>query len=217
MTPRSPLTLWLIAALAIFAAAGCRSSSSSKTPTPAPTSGLTAVGTSSRPPVATPEPTIDARIRRIDLGKDAAVTSLLSDTGGKLVASEVLFADLTGDGVEEAVVPADSGGTLGDMAFVVLAPDGAGVKLLLREFPQGAAAAGLAVRVEGGKLIMTQPVPGPDDPECCPTQLRDTTYEWDGGALKAGAVRTFPNPTGGIKRTPVAAASPPPPGANGSP
>jgi len=210
MTPRTPLTLTFVAALAIFAAAGCRSSSSSKTPTAAPT----AVGTSTRPTAVTPEPTIDARIRRIDLGKDAAVSSLLADTGGKLVASEVLFADLTGDGVEEAVVPADSGGTLGDMAFVVLTPDGAGVKLLLRESPQGADAAGLAVRIEGGKLIVTQPVPGPDDPECCPTQLRETTYEWDGVALKAGAARTFPNPTGGVKRTPGAGATA---GANVSP
>ena len=217
MTPRSPLILTLTAALAMLAAAGCRSSSGSKTPTSAPTTVLTAVATSSRPPVSTPEPTVDSRIRGIDLAKSTDVASLLADTGGQFVAREVLYADLTGDGVEDAVVPADSGGTLGDIGFVVLTPDGPGVKLLLREFPQGVDTAGLAVRIEDGKLIMTQPVPGPDDPECCPSQLRETTYDWAGGELKAGAARTFPNPSGGIKRTPSAAAGTPHPGANVSP
>ena len=134
--------------------------------------------------------------------------TLLADTGGQFVAREVLYADLTGDRIEDAVVPADSGGTLGDVGFVVLASDASGVKLLLREFPQGADTAGLGVRIEDGKLIMTQPLPGPDDAECCPSRLRETTYDWSDGALRAGAVRTFTNPAGGGKRTPGATTTP---------
>jgi len=60
----------------------------------------------------------------------------------------------------------------------------------------------MAVAVAGGKVVETQPVPGPDDPECCPSMLRVTTYAWNGAAHAVESVKTVVNPEGGAKGTP---------------
>lgn len=146
-------------------------------------------------------PTIDSSIRTLDLESNEDVAAIVADAGGSLVQSSVLYADLTRDGVEEAIVPVSSGGTLGDVAFVVLTPDGGGAKTLLKEQPE--ATMGLALDVDAdGDLIVTEPVPGPDDPECCPSMLRRTTYSWNGAALALESVETVPNPDAGAKGTP---------------
>jgi hypothetical protein len=139
----------------------------------------------------------------MDLGAVADVRSVIAATGGAYLQSEVTYADLTGDGVDEAIVRIDSGGTMGDIAFLVLTPDGAATKTLLKQTPSGDSA-GLVVAVEGGQLVMTQPVYGPDDPNCCPTSLKKTTFMWNGTALVVDSIRTEANSRGGSKVTPVA-------------
>jgi len=48
--------------------------------------------------------------------------------------------------------------------------------------------------------VSIQPVPGPDDPECCPSQLRTTTYAGDGGSgLTEESSVVEDNPAGGVK------------------
>jgi hypothetical protein len=37
--------------------------------------------------------------------------------------------------------------------------------------------------VVGGKLQVTRPLYGPNDPNCCPAQLEITTYRYDGVRL----------------------------------
>lgn len=113
----------------------------------------------------------------------------------------VLYADVTGDGADEAIVPVSSGGTLGNIGFLVLTPAGAGTQTLLQVFPEDQR--GLAVALEAGKIVMTQPVPGPDDPNCCPSMLRRTTYAYNGSALAIESVQTEQNPAGGAKSTPA--------------
>ena len=120
----------------------------------------------------------------------------------------MIYVDLTGTGQTDAVVPIASGGTLGDVAFIVLAPDGSGgARTLLKGEPTGQA--GLAVAVVGGKLVMTEPVPGPNDPECCPSQLKKTTYAWNGSAFIVESTTTETNPAGGAKGTPSVASPTP--------
>jgi hypothetical protein len=131
----------------------------------------------------------------------ADVRSLAASIGGQFVQTNVIYADLTGDGVDEALVPISSGGTLGDVAFLVLTPAGDGTRTLLKEAPAGGSG-GLAVSVLGGQVVMTQPVYGPDDPLCCPGALRKTTYAWDGAAFAVQSVKTEVNPAGGGKATP---------------
>jgi len=191
------LTLVLLPALAVTA---CRSSSNADTtPTPAVSPIPAAAASPSATPLAiTATPT--SAIRSIDLKSTASVKKLLGDTGGQFLQVEVIYADLTGAGAEDAVVPISSGGTLGDLAFVVLAMSGSETKVLLSEFPQNGH--GLAVAVVAGKLLMTEALPGPDDPECCPSELRKTTYAWNGTALAVESVNTVPNPSAGGKGTP---------------
>lgn len=176
----------------------CRSSSSgNKTPTAAASPTAVASAAASPAPARTPS----GEIRAVDLQAVADVKQALADTGGQFEQVRVIYADLTGGGQEDAVIPIASGGTLGDLAFLVLAPAaGGGTTTLLRVTPKEGR--GLAVAVEGGKLVMTEPVPGPDDPECCPSQLRKTTYAWNGTALVVDSVKTEANPAGGAKRTP---------------
>jgi hypothetical protein len=145
-------------------------------------------------------------LRTLDLSKVPDVQDLIASTGGVYVQTGVIYADLTGDGIDDAVVPISSGGTLGDVAFLVLAPAGAGTKTLLKVAPKDGAG-GLAVAVVDRRLVMTRPIYGPQDPNCCPSSLSKTTYAWDGAAFAVQSVTTEANPSGGGKRTPVSAAT----------
>jgi hypothetical protein len=134
-------------------------------------------------PVETSEPTTalpsDA-IRSLNLDDAASVQEFASEIGGTYVQANVLYADVTGDEVEDAIVPLSSDGSLGDVGFIVVTLEGEGdvveaLRYDAREF-------GVSARIEDGKLVAVEPVPGPDDPFCCPSQIRTTTWVGDGGA-----------------------------------
>jgi hypothetical protein len=144
-------------------------------------------------------PTPSGEIRERDLENSPSVQALLSDTGGEYLQEDVIYDDVTADGVDDAIVPVSSGGTLGNVAFVVLTPVEGGVHELLRETPQRSG--GIALEVVDGSLIMIEPVYGPDDPECCPSLLKRTTYAWNGSALLPDGVETVENPDGPVKPT----------------
>jgi len=160
-------------------------------------------GTPDATAAVSPAPrTPSSEIRSLNLEGTDAVQALLDATGGTYVQDSVLYADLTDDGAEEAVVPVSSGGTLGDIAFIVLALGDDGVEALLTVTADGGM--GVAVSVDGGKVIAIEPAPGPDDPECCPSQLFRRVYAWDGTALKLESGSVLDNPDIGDK-TPDAA------------
>jgi hypothetical protein len=189
---RRPAVATLALCVALLAASACDGDSGGDEASPTPaTPAATAVTT----------PTDPDAIRSLDLERTTDVQVLLQQTGGTYTQANVLYADLTDDGAEEAVVPVSSGGTLGDIAFIVLTPGGDSARALLMVVPAGAN--GVAVSIEGGKLVATEPVPGPDDPECCPSQIRTTVYVWDGSALNVESSVTGPNPGGGVKQTPT--------------
>ncbi len=185
-------TFALAIALLALAAAACNGGGDDDaTPTPG---SPTAAATTSTPAA---ESTISNIIRELDLQAVPEVQALLADTGGQYVQTNVLYADLTDDGIEEAIVPIGSGGTLGFVGFIVLTPDGDGARALVTEKAGGA---GMGIELgDDGRLAQIEPVPGPDDPECCPSMLRRTTYGWNGAALAIVDVTTEPNPMAGVK------------------
>jgi hypothetical protein len=204
MLRRSAVTLVIAAAVVLAGAAmaGCKSSSSGKKTPASPAVTRTAQARPTTSPAASPS----VGIRSLQLASVPDVQALIAATGGQYVQAQVIYADVTEDGIDDAVVPLSSGGTMGDVAFIVLAPSGTGTKTLLKEYPQDEP--GLHVDVKDGKLVMTQPVPGPDDPNCCPSFLRRTTYAWNGAALAIESVKTEANPEGGAKGTPSATTPP---------
>ncbi|TAK59302.1 MAG: hypothetical protein EPO22_10390 [Dehalococcoidia bacterium] len=203
MLRRSPFAALALIVLAALAFAACRSSSTSD-PTPTTGHNTAPSSVSTATPGATPTPS--QAIRMLDLKNSPPVQKVIAESGGQFVQSEVIYADLTDDGQEDAVVPISSGGTLGDIAFVVLGATGGNTRTLVSEYPKDGR--GLAVVVFGDKLVVTEAVPGPDDPECCPSQLRKTIYGWNGVTLAIESVSTEPNPDAGPKATPGGATTP---------
>jgi hypothetical protein len=157
--------LLLVTALLI---AGCGEKDNAKESTPSPI----------LEPTVTAEAASD--ISGVDFSQVPAVETLLEDSGGRLVPEEIVFADLTGDGVDEAVVPISSGGSGGDIAYSVFSERGGNLEELLQVKPE---AGRVTAAVEDGVLVETQPVYAPEDPLCCPSQLRRTYYRWDGEEL----------------------------------
>ena len=102
----------------------------------------------------------------------------------------MIFADLTGDLREEAVVPISSSGSLGNIAYVVFRLDAGNPDLILTRTLDRSTPSGLKMSVQDGELVETAGVYGPEDPLCCPSELRKTTFRWDGTLLQvAGEVR----------------------------
>lgn len=96
----------------------------------------------------------------------------------------VLYADLTGDRREEAIVPVASQGTLGNVGYLVFTLEAGKPEVVLTRTVDRTSAGGLQMSVENGVLLETRGVFGPDDPFCCPSQLRETTFAWDGSQLQ---------------------------------
>jgi len=161
------------------------------TPTPSVPTAVTARSTV----IADATPT--GEIRERDLENDPSVRELIAETGGEYVQENVIYADVTADGVDDAIVPISSGGTLGNVGFAVLTPTDDGTMAILRELP--VESGGLALNVVDGQLIVLEPVFGPDDPECCPSMVRQTTYGWNGSALALLDQQTIDNPGGEVK------------------
>jgi hypothetical protein len=182
--------------IALAVGVGCNDDASeTPSPTSQPTRNLTAVWTP--PPVETPA--ID--IREVDLESLAEVQAVLNppppDEGypepvpGVFSQEDVIYADVTNDDHDDAVVPIFNDAAQG-MGFFLVSLNGTEPQVLLQEFP--ADAAGLRVVVEGEKIVMLQPVPGTDDPECCPSMIRRTVYAWNGNAIAVEGVTTELNP-----------------------
>lgn len=190
------LLLAALPAVAVTAAAACGGGGDDDEPTPAPTSGATAAPT--LPGAVTPA----GDIRGVDIQSVEAVQGRLAESGGSINQEDVIYADVTADGIDDAVVPVASDGTLGLVGFMVLTPTAEGAAVILDIFPSSSYP-GMAVDVVGDKIVMTQPVPGPDDPECCPSFLRRTTWAWNGAALAIETSETVENPDAiGNKLTP---------------
>lgn len=130
-------------------------------------------------------------IRDVDLTEQADVQAMLRRVGGEVVPADVLYADLTGDGLEEAVVPIFSGGTAGNLAFLVLSYQEDGLGAILSKVPEGGS---VRVSLKEGQLVESQPVYQEGDVPGFPTQIRNIYYKWDGEKLAVEREETVPSP-----------------------
>ena len=114
---------------------------------------------------------------------------------GSVEPREIMFADVTGDGRDEAIVPVFSGGTLGNLAYLVYTMKSGKPALVLTRTLDRSSAGGLKMTVEGGRLVEVSAEYGPSDPFCCPSVLKRTAFRWDGAMLQvAGEERVISTP-----------------------
>ena len=122
-------------------------------------------------------------VEDIDFTDPAVIGPLIDHFGGGEIEPErIQYLDVTGDGEDDAFVIVASGGTAGDVGAVLVAvEDGAATVagyvetggLVELRFPE----------VGGGLVVTTEGVWEPGDAECCPSKLRESTYEWVDGAF----------------------------------
>lgn len=181
----------VVAIVALMAA--CLVACAEEEPVEEPTAVATATPTVAAEPTATPVPAAD--IRDVDFSEVAEVREVrerLEQSGGELVEEDIQYVDLTGDGREEAIVPLFSGGTAGNIALWVYGYVDDRLEMLLSQ-PD---AYKISARVEDGTLVLVEPVYGPDDPNCCPSHIHNSYYEWDGSELALVHEETIDNPAG---------------------
>ena len=95
---------------------------------------------------------------------------------GGFVSREILFADLTGEGKEDAVVTVDSGGAAGIVAvYVFSAGTGENLKVVYRN---QRLYRGLARINPGPALVYVLPQYKAGDELCCPSSYRETELKW---------------------------------------
>jgi hypothetical protein len=124
-------------------------------------------------------------IRAVELDQLDAVDDLIGQLNfGEVDDRAIVYADLTGDLREEAIVPVTSQGTQGNLGYLILTLDSGRPEVILTRTVDGSSASGLQMSVDEGVLLETRGEYGQDDPFCCPSQLRETTFRWDGAALQ---------------------------------
>ena len=138
-----------------------------------------------------------AAIRAVDFTDNSDLKTLIAQTGGFFDPRTAIYADVTGDSREEALLPISSGGSLGNVAYEVFTLRDGTPFVILAATRDQTTVGGILLRVEDGTLVRTAGRYGPDDPRCCPSMLVRTTYRWDGKQLqvaKEEEVPGTPNP-----------------------
>jgi hypothetical protein len=153
-----------------------------------------ATATSTASPTATlvelPVRALDS-LRDVDWATPEVIKHVLDDSGivGEVDPERVIYADLTGDGIEEAVVVIGSGGAFADLGVAVyrLDDEGWARKVFLRKFIG-------AVEVREGTLVIREPVFARGEGVCCPSMVHETAYEWRERRFEQVSEETVPNP-----------------------
>jgi hypothetical protein len=154
--------------------------------------------TGSGTPLVTPPPANADAIRSVDFTKVSEVQTRLSQLGGgtKLMPSEILYADVTGDRREEAMVPINSGGSLGNVSYLVFTMSNDKPSLILTRSLERSNAGGLRMVYEDGRLSEWSGEYGDEDARCCPSKVRKTFFRWDGARLQVDREEVVANPAG---------------------
>ncbi|RJQ47438.1 MAG: hypothetical protein C4534_00995 [Gaiellales bacterium] len=145
------------------------------------------------PTTATQARTQEAERDRLDLRS----VNWKSEVGAQPMVREVedvIYADLDGDGQEDALVLVRHEGSGGYLDYYVYKADGTALRLLFEKtgVDQG--------RVELASIprsfVETSAVYAPEDPVCCPSRLQLITYTWSSsaGSFVESDVKVVPNP-----------------------
>ena len=111
----------------------------------------------------------------------AAVKDLLRDGGG-IVAPDITFADLTGDGRSDAVVLVDTNGVAGAVALYVFSTHGEAQDSDLRAVYRSQRLYRARADVSGETLILRTPRFTEGDDVCCPAKVVQRVYAWSAGS-----------------------------------
>jgi hypothetical protein len=115
-------------------------------------------------------------------------THAFTDSPAKQVLGISLdAADLTGDGVADALTFEQTGGSGACGRWRVIAPFAGGA---VEAFDRRTCDA--RVTIAGDHLELREAVFAPGDAHCCPSSFRITTLEWDGAAFAETSVREEP-------------------------
>jgi hypothetical protein len=162
---------------------------------------LTAAGTLVVVGWSQAKPSASQQLFRTTLLEDAKTTSavktLLSERGG-IVAPEIEFADLTGDGRSDAVVLVDTGGAAGAVALYVFSTHGKAADSPLRAVYRSQQLYRASASVADATLVLRTPKFAEGDDLCCPGKVVERVYAWSDSAktLKQRSSRELPGPTG---------------------
>jgi len=105
--------------------------------------------------------------------------------GGAPLLDSILYLDMDGDGVEEAAITLFSGGTAGNVGFLVYRQATPAPKLIA--YQDGYK---MGLRVEQGKLVVAQAFYSGWEPNCCPSGLTLVTYVLQNTTLQPLAKRS---------------------------
>ncbi|MCL5998806.1 MAG: hypothetical protein M1546_22520, partial [Chloroflexi bacterium] len=99
------------------------------------------------------------------------------EAGGYALTANILYADLNDDGAVEAVISLFSGGTAGNIGLLIYAT--------APELITGLGGYKVYAQAEVGQLLVTQPLYGKWDGNCCPSGYNETRYRLEGNKLVA--------------------------------
>ena len=131
------------------------------------------------------------RDRLIDDRRTAAPIRAALRDGSAFVDRSIVFADLTGDDKDDAVLRVHSGGAAGAVAVYVFSTEG-GKTLRVRYRAQRLRQASVSVR--DGTLTYRSAEYAPGDELCCPSSLTEVPVRWNDGRFEAGTPRTVDGP-----------------------
>ncbi len=112
-----------------------------------------------------------------DAKTTSAIKELLRERGG-IVAPDITFADLTGDGRSDAVVLVDTGGVAGAVALYVFSTHGQAEESDLRAVYRSQRLYRADAEVADATLIVRTPRFGEGDDVCCPAKIVQRVYVW---------------------------------------
>ena len=107
---------------------------------------------------------------------------------GYAMIESVEYADLDGDGADEAIIPVYAGGTRGLLGFMLYREGTLAPQLVLVETGYK-----LGFTIDGRRLIITRPNYIGFEPNCCPSSTTSTTTVLEGDQLVVVATETEPN------------------------
>jgi hypothetical protein len=126
-----------------------------------------------------------------------AIKDLLRERGG-IVAPDITFADLTGDGRSDAVVLVDTGGVAGAVALYVFSTHGEAEDSDLRAVYRSQRLYRASTEIADATLIVRSPRFAAGDDVCCPAKVVQRVYAWSAGreTLRLRRSRELAGPTG---------------------
>ena len=178
-----PVLALALAALVMTIGVAC-SGDDDATPTPSPTP------TPTLSPTATVTPAAITDAHEIDF-TDVKLIGALG--GGEVDTQRIQYVDLTRDGVDDAFVIVESGGTAGDVGAALLTVED-GEPKIVGQVRTGGRVEVRFPEVGGGIVVTTEGVWEAGDAECCPSNLRESTYEWVDGAFVLKNEQVVDNP-----------------------